>query len=117
MRVDVHAHYLPPPFFDLMDEAGARDTLESYSVFGPMIRGGAERLYPAATDAVIDNWIDGVDRLVLGSDLPRGPLADIVDFVASSPLLSEDEKTNILDVHWADALNLSRTTDGTGARP
>lgn len=337
MRVDVHAHYLPPPFFNLMDEVGAGDTLESYSVFGPMLRAGAERLYAAGSDAVIDNWIDqmnnagvdltvlsigalqpyfadertaryvtrqantmlheavrqgqgrlaafgslalphvsasldelrfcldecrfaginlgtsaggrpldapefddlwaalderqatvfihpgttphmgvgaaefhlapdfcsptetalalcrlvvgkvasryphvqiiaaamggslpffahrfdegmrrshadlyaevggvlpalqrfwydtsmidepyvfdavrhslGVDRLVLGSDLPRGPLADVVDFVASSPLLSEEEKTNILDAHGANALNLSRTIERRGAKP
>ncbi len=47
------------------------------------------------------------DRLVFGSDLPRGPLADVVDFIVSSPLLTEPEKTHILDVGGAHALGQS----------
>jgi len=49
----------------------------------------------------------GTDRLVFGSDLPRGPLADVVDFIVSSPLLTEPEKTHILDVGGAHALGQS----------
>ncbi|WP_155056737.1 amidohydrolase family protein [Streptomyces blattellae] len=39
----------------------------------------------------------GVDRLVLGSDIPRGPLSDVVDFISTSARLSDVEKTHILD--------------------
>jgi 6-methylsalicylate decarboxylase len=39
----------------------------------------------------------GVDRLLFGSDLPRGPLSDAVGFVADSDRLSPAEKTRILD--------------------
>ena len=45
----------------------------------------------------------GVDRLVFGSDLPRGPLSEAVDFVTSTDRLSEPEKAQRLDVAGAQA--------------
>lgn len=56
----------------------------------------------------------GVDRLVFGSDLPRGPLAEAVGFVTSSPLLTEAEKTRILDVNGAEALPKMRPSPAGG---
>lgn len=57
MRADLHTHFLPPAFFDLLDAAGASRTLESFAVFGPMLRPAAERLFAAGTPAVFANWI------------------------------------------------------------
>jgi len=48
----------------------------------------------------------GVDRLVLGSDIPRGPLAEAVDFIANSDRLTAPEKTQILDCNAAELLRL-----------
>lgn len=62
MRLDVHTHFLPPPFFDMMDDAGAADDVESYAVFGPMLRGGAERLYANGAAPVIEDWIEQMNR-------------------------------------------------------
>lgn len=62
MRIDVHTHFLPPRFFDLMDDHGAARTVESFQGFGPMLRGGAERLFADGEAAVIDNWIGQMDR-------------------------------------------------------
>lgn len=62
MRLDVHTHFLPPSFFEMMDGAGARENVESYSVFGPMLRGGAERLYSNGTAPVIEDWIEQMNQ-------------------------------------------------------
>lgn len=56
MRVDLHTHFLPPEFFDLLDTADAARTLESFSVFGPMLRVGAQRQYADGVDAVLEDW-------------------------------------------------------------
>ncbi|WP_327145427.1 amidohydrolase family protein [Nocardia sp. NBC_01327] len=56
----------------------------------------------------------GVDRLVFGSDTPRGPVMEAVDAVLRSDRLSEQEKHRILD-HSGD-LVLGATT-GRFARP
>ncbi len=66
---------------------------------------------PYALDSVRHSL--GVDRLVFGSDLPRGPIADVVDFVISSPRLSEPEKTHILDIGGAEALGHASSTSMT----
>lgn len=68
---------------------------------------------PMVFDAVRNSV--GVDRLVFGSDLPRGPLVDVIDFVTSSPLLTADEKTNILDVNGSHAVALAPATSRLGA--
>lgn len=70
MRVDIHTHFLPPRYFSLMEEAGGLTGVESFSVFGPMLRGGYERLFANGPDPVIDDWVQqmdgsGVDLAVL----------------------------------------------------
>ena len=62
MRVDLHTHYTPPSFFDLLAEHGAQDTLESFQGFEPMLRPGAERLFARGADAVIQDWIGQLDQ-------------------------------------------------------
>ncbi|WP_371775723.1 amidohydrolase family protein [Streptomyces sp. NBC_01438] len=47
----------------------------------------------------------GVDRLVLGSDTPRAPVAETVGFITSSPLLNDVEKAQILDRNGAQVLD------------
>ncbi|HEY0813094.1 MAG TPA: amidohydrolase family protein [Pseudonocardia sp.] len=61
MRVDVHTHFVPPAFFDLMQDAGAARDLESFAVFGPMLRPGTERLFAAGVPAVFENWTEQMD--------------------------------------------------------
>jgi predicted TIM-barrel fold metal-dependent hydrolase len=53
----------------------------------------------------------GVDRLVLGSDIPRGPLADAVGFIADSDRLSPAEKVRILDCNAMELLRLGQADD------
>lgn len=62
MRVDVHTHFFHPSYFDLLEAAGAADQLESYAVFGPMLRPSSERLFSAGTPAVFEDWIGQMDR-------------------------------------------------------
>jgi predicted TIM-barrel fold metal-dependent hydrolase len=61
MRVDVHAHYLTPEFFGLLEELDAPRQLESYTVFGPLLRPTAERLFAAGPAPVIEDWITQMD--------------------------------------------------------
>ncbi len=61
MRVDVHTHYLPPSFFDLMVDYGADKTVESFQGFGHLLRGGAERLFASGPEAVIEDWVTQLD--------------------------------------------------------
>ena len=61
MRVDVHTHFLPPSFFDLMDSHDAAARVESFAVFGPMLRAGAERLFSAGPEPVIEEWVGQLD--------------------------------------------------------
>ena len=61
MRVDVHTHFLPPELFDLMAEHGAERTVDSFKVFGTMLRGGSERLFAAGPEAVIEDWTTQLD--------------------------------------------------------
>jgi predicted TIM-barrel fold metal-dependent hydrolase len=56
MRTDVHTHYLPSDFFNLMDRVGAAQTLESFSVFGPMLRLAAQRTFAPGIAAFFDDW-------------------------------------------------------------
>ena len=56
MRIDLHTHFLPPAFFDLLESADAARTLESFSVFGPMLRAAAERQYGSGVAAVLEDW-------------------------------------------------------------
>ena len=67
MRVDVHTHFLPPAFFDLMADHGAERSVDSFQVFGPMLRGSSERLFAAGPDAVIEDWAAQLDHV--GFDL------------------------------------------------
>ncbi|WP_433678259.1 hypothetical protein [Nocardia sp. CA-119907] len=46
----------------------------------------------------------GVERLVLGSDTPRGPVGNVVDFIQTSPSLTPGEKTRILDFNGDSVL-------------
>ena len=50
----------------------------------------------------------GVDRLMFGSDIPRGPLADAVEFVTSSDRLTDAEKERILDCNAMELLGLAK---------
>lgn len=70
MRVDFHTHYLPPEFFTMMADAGALGAVESFSVFGPMLGPGADRMFASGSQAVVENWTGqmddtGVDLAVL----------------------------------------------------
>jgi predicted TIM-barrel fold metal-dependent hydrolase len=49
----------------------------------------------------------GVNRLMLGSDIPRGPLAEAVDFIAESDRLTAGEKAQILDRNALELLRLA----------
>lgn len=69
---------------------------------------------PYALDSVRHSI--GIDRLVFGSDLPRGPLADAVSFVTSSPLLAEQEKTRILEVAGEQVLGRDMPASATGSQ-
>ena len=61
MRVDVHTHYLPPRYFDLMTDAGALESVEAYTVFEPMLRGGSEALFADGPEPVIEDWVEQLD--------------------------------------------------------
>ena len=50
---------------------------------------------PAVFDAIRGSV--GVDRLTFGSDLPRGPLAEVVEFVLSSDRLTQPEKAALME--------------------
>lgn len=62
MRIDLHTHFLPPAFFDLMDEVDAARALESFSVFGPMLRTVAHQQYARGVDAVLEGWTRQLDE-------------------------------------------------------
>ena len=61
MRVDVHVHYLPPRYFELMADAGALRSVESFSVFGPMLRDASEEAFAAGPAALVEDWIGQMD--------------------------------------------------------
>jgi predicted TIM-barrel fold metal-dependent hydrolase len=61
VRVDLHTHYLPPRYFELMSDAGALESVESFTVFGPMLRGGSEALFAGGPAAVVENWTEQLD--------------------------------------------------------
>ena len=61
MRVDFHAHYLPAGYFDLLEELDAPHRLESYPVFGPLLRPTAERLFASGAEPVIEDWVGQMD--------------------------------------------------------
>jgi predicted TIM-barrel fold metal-dependent hydrolase len=48
----------------------------------------------------------GVDRLVFGSDVPRGPLQECVEFVTASALMTNEEKERVLGSNGMQALGL-----------
>ncbi len=58
MRVDLHTHYLPPRYFELMTDAGALESVEAFTVFEPMLRGGSEALFAGGPEPVIEDWIE-----------------------------------------------------------
>jgi len=62
MRADIHVHYLPPEFFAMMEAADAARLVESYSVFGPLLGPGAERLFSNGPEAVVDDWLTQMDQ-------------------------------------------------------
>lgn len=62
MRADVHVHHLPPEFFAVMERADAAHLVESYSVFGPLLGPGADRLFAGGAAAVAEDWVDQMDR-------------------------------------------------------
>jgi predicted TIM-barrel fold metal-dependent hydrolase len=62
MRVDIHTHFLPPRYFALMEQAGALNNVESFSVFGPMLRGGFESLFANGPKPVVDDWVEQMDN-------------------------------------------------------
>ena len=80
MRVDLHTHYLPPRYFELMTDAGALESVEAFTVFEPMLRGGSEALFADGPEPVIEDWVQqlngtGMDLAIMsvGSIQPYFP--------------------------------------------
>ena len=114
MAIDVHTHYLPPSYFDLMTEAGALSSVESFTIFGPMLRGSAERLFARGSAPVIENWIEQMDAT--GMDLAMMSIGSIQPYFADARVSSQIARQ--ANVMMREAAELSRgRLNGFGSLP